>query len=142
MTDFTITGVSQTIAALQGMLAKAEVAAHDIVTRGQLVLESTAKRQFTGAHSAGTPTTSAPGSPPDVVSGTLRRSITHDKPEMTLDGLRGHVYPTAIYGRIQELGGDTPRGYLPPRPYMGPVPEKAEPELERIAREEWLKVRP
>jgi phage gpG-like protein len=93
------------------------------------VLEAEAKRQLgTYAHPRGTPTPSPRGQPPAVVTGTLRRSIRVTAPEPTgTAGWSISVGPTAIYGRIQELGGFTGRNgatYLPPRPYMDPALKK------------------
>lgn len=134
-------GIGKLVAALAATAGKAELVAVTIVKRGQVVVEDEAKRQFTGAHPPGTPTTSRPGAPPDVVTGTLRRSIKSDTPQRSgLGGAIGRVYPTAIYARIQELGGQTGRGghtTLPARPYMQPALEKAKPALQRIAVEEW-----
>lgn len=143
----TVIGVPQLLAAMQKATAEAEAAALNIVRRGQAVVEAEAKKQFTGAHAAGTPTTSRPGSPPDVVTGTLRRSIMSDRPAVAgpFGGAVGRVYPTAIYARIQELGGTTGRGgttRLPARPYMQPAHEASKPRLQRIAAEEWGRALP
>jgi hypothetical protein len=70
-----IAGVSEIQALLKGKILKADLAAVAIVRRAQAVVEANAKSQFTGSHAKGSPTTSSPGSPPDVVTGTLRRSI-------------------------------------------------------------------
>jgi hypothetical protein len=131
-------GVHEVIAALEKLAVEAAAASVRIVQRGQVVVEAEAKRQFTGAHAKGLRTTSSPGSPPDVVTGTLRRSIRSDKPSpVGAFGASGRVYPTAIYARIQELGGATRHGFLPPRPYMQPAHSKVLHELEAIAVEEW-----
>jgi len=75
----------------------------------------------TSAHPPGTPTPSAPGSPPAVVTGTLRRSITTER-RPGAGGVYVSVGPTAVYGRIQELGGRAGRGStLPARPYVAPA---------------------
>ena len=128
-------GVPEVGAALDAMVAASTEAALVIVRRGQAVVEGNIKRQFTGSHAKGQPTTSAPGSPPDVVTGTLRRSITSSTP--TLNGLMatGHVYPSVVYARIQELGG---RG-LPARPFTAPGADASLAAVQRIAVEEWTK---
>ena len=126
-------GVGELKAALDAMLLQVNASSVAIVRRGEAVVEAAAKKQFTGSHKKGTPTTSAPGSPPDVVSGTLRRSIISDVPVMEGFAAVGRVYPTAIYSRIQELGG---RG-LPPRPYMQPGYQSVTSRLAAIAVEEW-----
>jgi hypothetical protein len=132
-------GVHEVIAALERLAVEAAAASVRIVQRGQVVVEAEAKRQFTGEHKKGTPTTSSPGSPPDVVTGTLRRSIRSDQPSpVGAFGASGRVYPTAIYARIMELGGETWNGgFLPPRPYMQPAYLQAFDQLEAIAADEW-----
>lgn len=139
-------GVGEVVAAFTRTAAAAEAMAVVIVKRGQVVVEAEAKKAFTGAHPPGTPTTSRPGSAPDVVTGTLRRSIISDTPQRAgLLGAVGRVYPTAIYARIQELGGQTGRGgrtTLPARPYMMPAHEKVKPRLAQIAAEEWRRLVP
>lgn len=76
----------------------------------------------TSSHPRGTPTPSAPGEPPSLVTGTLRRSITVKGPTPLGRGRwEAQIGPTAVYGRIQELGGVTGRGaVLPARPYVQP----------------------
>jgi phage gpG-like protein len=59
------------------------------------------------------------------VTGTLRRSITVKGPHpLGLGRWEAQIGPTAVYGRIQELGGVTGRGgatVLPARPYVAPT---------------------
>ena len=78
-----------------------------------------------GAHPRGTRTGSPPGSPPWKISGDLRDSVKVDRAHETGAGVwEGKVGPTAIYARIQELGGHTGAGYrthLPPRPHLYPA---------------------
>ena len=128
-------GVPELAAALDAIVARTTASAEIIVRRGQAVVEANIKKQFTGAHAKGTPTTSAPGSPPDVVTGTLRRSVTSETPVLNGAVATGRVYPTAVYARIQELGG---RG-LPPRPYMEPAHQASLAAIQRIALEEWAR---
>jgi phage gpG-like protein len=82
------------------------------------------------------------GSGPNVVTGTLRRSIVMEGPVRTgLGTATARVGPTVVYGRIQELGGTItaknapylmisfPDGgfaqvtqvTLPPRPFLEPA---------------------
>lgn len=99
------------------------------------------KRRFVSAHSAGTTTPSAPGTPPAVVTGTLRRSVrTGPVTRVGFGSYSVKVGPTVVYARIQELGGViTPKTAahlrfrlggrevyaksvtLPPRPYFRPA---------------------
>ncbi|MFJ8798538.1 hypothetical protein [Streptomyces sp. NPDC102487] len=80
----------------------------------------------TSSHPKGTPTPSAPGEPPSLVSGTLRRSIKVVGPVPAGYGRwLAEVGPTAVYGRIQELGGTAGHGSeLPARPYVMPAYER------------------
>jgi len=77
-----------------------------------------------GEHDEGTPTGSVPPMPPWRISGTLSRSVWVEEPKFSLGGWTGRVGPTAIYGRIQELGGWTGAGHrthLPARPSLKPA---------------------
>jgi HK97 gp10 family phage protein len=128
-------GVAEVKAALDRIVAESTAASVRIVKRAEAVVEANAKKQFTGSHKRGEPTTSTPGSPPDVVTGTLRRSIVSDVPTLSGFVVTGRVYPTAVYARIQELGGQG----LPPRPYMQPAYEASLDKLRDIAVQEWGK---
>jgi hypothetical protein len=129
-------GVGAVQAALDHLLAEAAVASVQIVKRGQALVEGNIKKQFTGSHARGDPTTSAPGSPPDVVTGTLRRSLTSSPVSMSGFAAVGSVYPTAVYSRLQELGG----GNMPARPYMQPGYDESVSKLRAIAEQEWAKL--
>lgn len=80
-----------------------------------------AQRQLgLSSHGKDTPTPAAPGEPPSLITGQLRRSV-----RMIPKG-PGHVQvgATTVYARIQELGGWAGSGhasYLPPRPYLKPA---------------------
>lgn len=91
------------------------------------------------SHPAGTPTPAAPGSPPALVSGTLRRSARVVPAVASGPRAVASVRVAAIYARIQEKGGTVvakrakvlankrtgqvfgPRVKLPARPYMQPT---------------------
>lgn len=141
MTTSRVLGVDLLRGALTRLTVGVEAASALIVARAQAEVEAAAKAEFTAAHQTGTPTPSTPGSPPAVVTGTLRRSIRSDTPtQVRFGGFVGHVAPTTIYARIQELGGQAGRGLattLPARPYMAPALEKARPKLSAISRELW-----
>lgn len=126
---------SETQAGLDRILAEVTAASFRIVKRGQAVVEGNIKKQFIGSHARGDPTTSAPGSPPDVVTGTLRRSITSSPVSRSGLGAVGSIYPAEVYSRIQELGG----GNLPARPYMKPGYDQSVTKLSEIAQQEWAK---
>lgn len=77
------------------------------------------------SHPRGTPTPSAPGQPPALITGTLRRSVI-GQPARRIGAGRWEaaVGPTAVQARIQELGGRTGRNHattLPPRPSVRPA---------------------
>jgi len=63
---------------------------------------------------------SFPGTAPHKQTGHLQRSIVVERVN---DGMRAKVGPAQglRYGRMQELGGRTRFGTLPPRPYMAPA---------------------
>lgn len=141
MSDYSIIGIREVQAALDGMVTSARAAAVTIVKAGEAEVEAEIKKQFAGAHRRGTPTPSSPGQPPAVISGTLRRSIHSERPTVTGLGAAGRVYPTAVYARIQELGGHAGHSTLPARPYVRPGYEAAKPKLAAIAAAEWGKWR-
>ncbi len=74
------------------------------------VVEKQAKINVsTGSHRYGTPTPASPGRGPAVVSGNLRRSITHDRVARTATGWETRVGPAAgfypPYPRRSSSGG-------------------------------------
>ncbi|MEV0968516.1 hypothetical protein [Microtetraspora glauca] len=113
------------IVALQGFGDRASDgarAAADVMALGS---EREIKKTLrTFSHPKGTQTPSPPGSPPALVSGSLRRSVKAGRPRQTgAARWEAHTAPTIVYARIQELGGRTGRNhatYLPPRPYVAP----------------------
>ena len=76
-------------------------------------------------HERGTPTPSAPGDPPSKISGYLQGSLSRTPPVEAGAGIWSMLTgATAVYARIQELGGYAGRdhaSYLPPRPYLKPA---------------------
>jgi phage gpG-like protein len=84
-------------------------------------------------------TASPPGEPPFLRTGTLRRSVQVEGPTPTgPTSWMGQVGPTAVYGRIQELGGTAGRGsVLPARPYMLPAFDDVKDQIARLYREAW-----
>lgn len=91
------------------------------------------------SHPPGTGTPSPPGFPPARVTGQLAISIRTDPPiQVGSASWKTRVGPTAVYGRIQELGGVTGRNHatrLPPRPYLRPARNRmvANGSLQRVA---------
>lgn len=117
----------RTAAALRRMTADVlDEAQRQGLMQAALVVERAAKQKLTesGRHAPGTPTPSAPGSPPAIISGTLRASVKTTKP--IREGFGNYqimVGPTVVYGRVQELGGGPYN--LPARPYMQPAMEQS-----------------
>lgn len=72
-------------------------------------------------------TSSMPGTPPHKQSGRLQKIAR----QPVNDGYRIRVGPSngLKYGRIQELGGKTRFGTLPPRPYLEPSFQKMVPAI-------------
>lgn len=117
-------------------------------------------RRYT--HPPYTRTTSPPGEPPALVTGTLRRSVRAEPAIATGDwSARSSVAPHTVYARIQELGGHirpvraaalrwtedgqvvfSMHSYLPKRPYMAPARERmvADGSLRRAAQGEFGRV--
>lgn len=108
---------------MRQILGRVERATADAALRAGYEVQREAQRLLAlTSHPPGTPTPSAPGSPPSLVSGALRRSITVEPPVQHGDGWSIDVGPRIVYGRIQELGGSSNgSNYLPPRPYMAPA---------------------
>ena len=115
-----------TMAALYELAGKANRGARAGAEAMAAVGESAIKRQLSlSSHPAGTRTPAAPGSPPSLISGQLRRSVRRTGlASKSLGRWESRVAPTTVYARIQELGGHAGRhhaSYLPPRPYVAPA---------------------
>ena len=84
---------------------------------GAVAMREVQRQLGLSSHDAGTATPSPPGQPPSLITGQLRRSVI-----MRPKG-KAHVQvgATAVYARIQELGGAAGRNHasqLPARPYL------------------------
>ncbi|MFE7930753.1 hypothetical protein ACFU6S_18820 [Streptomyces sp. NPDC057456] len=122
-----VTGLSQLNAAIMAMEANVQRATRVATAQAGHLAEAAIKQQLTtSSHAKGTPTPSAPGEPPSLVSGALRRSTKVVGPiPVGFGRWLAEAGPTAVYGRIQELGGTAGRGAeLPPRPYVQPAYEQ------------------
>ena len=92
------------------------------------------------SHPPRTPTPSTPGSPPSRITGALGGSLSPTGPLDSDGGYTGQIGPTAVYARIQELGGVTGAGHrtrLPPRPYMQPTYDLLRGRVARIFADAW-----
>jgi len=93
------------------------------------------------SHKRGTPTPAPPGEPPAKISGHLARSVKGRGPQLVRRGVwSAEVGPTAVYSRIQELGGTTGRHHrthLPARPYVKPTVHAEFRHIREIYRRAW-----
>lgn len=124
-----VVGVTQLTEALLGTAKALDMATRIATSQASRLIERETKKTLaTSSHKRGTPTPSAPGEPPSLVTGTLRRSVKVKGPARMGGGRwSAQIGPTAVYGRIQELGGATGRDgatELPPRPFLRPTYEK------------------
>jgi len=122
-----VTGLSELNGALIALEADLQKATRVATAHAAHLAETAIKQMLTtSSHQKGTPTPSQPGEPPSLITGTLRRSIKVRGPVPAGYGRwLAEVGPTAVYGRVQELGGTAGRGAeLPPRPYVQPAYEQ------------------
>jgi len=89
----------------------------------RVIRDGTVDQLMLKEHAKGTPTPSAPGEPPAMITGGLKASVRIEPPRILSPGLvKGRVGPTKPYSRIQELGGEAGHGAkLPKRPYLKPA---------------------
>ena len=138
MAEIHMLGVSEFKAALERSVARQAAASREAVAKGAHTIEFYAKQQLSiGSHPKNEPTMSRPGEPPELVSGNLRRSVVVQGPTGSGTEFTAKVGPTAIYGRIQELGGWTGHSHLPARPYMKPALADSAGELRSLFKEAW-----
>lgn len=121
-----MTSIEDVSAKLRQMIEKAPAAAEaGVMAMGlDLTAEVKVDELSRTSHAAGTPTPSAPGNPPSLISGALRGSVYPDPP--MVHGYRAtiKVGGRTVYARIQEFGGQAGRNHastLPPRPYLSPA---------------------
>lgn len=129
--------------ALQAMQRRIERNTYRAGNRSMLLIEREVKVYLrTYTHPPGTPTPSPPGGPPALVTGHLRRSwrTVPARPGRKPFTVETEGGPTAVYARIQELGGRTGRGHrsrLPRRPYVRPRVRAVRREVRRIHIDQW-----
>lgn len=126
-------GVREFEAAFVKVAAQADAAARANVAAGAAALEKAAKGNFSGSHRRGGPHIG--GDRPNIVTGTLRRSIRHDPiTRLGLGDYATRVGPSVIYARSVELGNKPGmKGY----PYFEPAFEQIHPVFEAIAVRNW-----
>lgn len=133
-------GIKEFNAALARVQARQLVASRTALRKSLSLIERETKDLLTiGTHAPHEPTMSAPGEPPELVSGDLRRSVKQSPIEQIgPTRFQGEVGPTIEYGRIQELGGIAGHNaYLPSRPYLEPAFTNVLPEIFAVFKEEW-----
>jgi phage gpG-like protein len=120
-----VQGADQFAAALDQIALRMRSATRSATKEGIRLVKRRAFAQLSiYSHPPNTPTPSPPGAPPARITGHLRGGLSPTGPYSTGDGFAGKLGPTAVYSRIQELGGQAGRGHsvtLPPRPYMQPT---------------------
>jgi phage gpG-like protein len=123
---FVVKGGIEFRRALQAVVDANDRATRAATAKGAHLIEAETKKKLTtSSHKRGTPTPSRPGEPPSLISGQLRRSIKVEGPtQLGPATYQAKIGPTAVYGRIQELGGECGRRgatTLPARPYLAPA---------------------
>lgn len=134
-------GLREFLEAVRRVEEGAGEAAREAVAETAAMVERDAKANFQGAHKRGQPHTG--GDKPNVVTGTLRRSIKADPiRRYSLAEYGTVVAPRAIYGRRVELGwphsdGQVGHGVTRAFPFFGPAAKKAREEFPRVTAEKW-----
>lgn len=139
--EIEIEGISTIRAKLIEAAARADEVTRAATVTASALVERNAKDQLRkSSHRRKEPTPSSPGEPPSLVDGTLMRSVQTQGPTGTAGTYMASIGPTAVYGRIQELGGQAGRNHastLPPRPYMNPAWTGSMPEIETTYYTAW-----
>lgn len=136
-----ILGLHEFEAALVRVAKGAENAARDAVAETAALAEAGAKKNFEGAHAKGQPHVG--GDKPNIVTGTLRRSIRTDPIRRYALGDYGTIVaPRVKYARRVELGypgGGGGRGHQATRPfpYFTEPAKHAKDRFRTIAAERW-----
>lgn len=135
-----VRGAAEFSAALQTQMLAARAVTDLAVTQAaQQVGRNITDELMRKEHPHGTPTPSAPGEPPAMITGRLKASVTVE-PTRAVGSTRfeARVGPTAVYARIQELGGTAGHGaQLPARPYVRPALEASRAQVAVIFRAAW-----
>ena len=127
-----IVGWSAFSAAIDRVVVEADAASKAIVSEGAAAIEKASKQNFSGTHKKGKPHVG--GDLPNVVTGSLRRSIRHDPVRKVGFGTWGTtVGPTMVYGRRVELGFNGSKGY----PFFDPAVKANGDRLREIAEKHW-----
>jgi hypothetical protein len=127
-------GMKAVYDAIEKVGTQADAGAREIVAKSAAVMEAAAKANFSGSHKKGQPHVG--GEQPNIVTGSLRRSIRSDPLTRYGPGDYGtRVGPRMIYGRRVELGLGGKGAY----PFFNPAAKSSQPKFEAIAAEVWRK---
>lgn len=142
MVDSAWIGINQAIAALAKMDQRVDAATAVTVVQAGALTEAKAKANFEGSHKRGEPRVPNSDNKPNIVTGTLRRSIRSTPTVRLAGGYSVMVGPTTEYGRRVELGfvGQDSLGRRynqPPYPYFGPAVEEVRVEAHALAISNW-----
>lgn len=136
-----VEGAEEWGAAVDATLGRVRAATDHAVDDGLAVIQVEAQRNLSlTSHPRGTPTPSAPGEPPSLISGALRRAMKSRRDQRGPDVYSGATGPAIVYGPIQERGGWAGAGhrsYLPPRPYLRPAVTSATPKIRKLFADAW-----
>lgn len=127
------------VAALERLASRAGDVTHKAAADGaEIVAAATVAKLTEKSHPPGTKTPSAPGEPPAMISGHLMESVHTTAVDTTANRYEVSVGPTAVYARIQELGGTAGRGaQLPARPYLSPALEETRAAIGDLVTQAW-----
>lgn len=135
-----VEGLDQFDAAVARLMDRIDDAGRAIAVESLAVVERRAKGNFEGSHPRGMPHVG--GAKPNIVSGTLRRSIRQTPVRRAgAQAWAGSVGPTTVYGRRIELGypGGEGRGRqrTRPFPYLKPAVVESYDDIRGIGRRHW-----
>ena len=147
MVEVIISGINEFDNGLKRSMAKADIAARNIVTKGALVIERKAKEGFNPRPSGSQRTSKSgrtyyqgapkyPATPPKPTqrSGNLRNSIkTQQVTSLGAGRWQSDTGPSVKYAGFVEYGTSRSREF----PYMTPGIKSSYEEINRIAQEEW-----
>ena len=147
MVEVIISGINEFDNGLKRSMAKADIAARNIVTKGALVIERKAKEGFNPRPSGSQRTSKSgrtyyqgapqdPATPPKPTqrSGNLRNSIkTQQVTSLGAGRWQSDTGPSVKYAGFVEYGTSRSREF----PYMTPGIKSSYEEINSIAQEEW-----
>ena len=147
MAEVIISGINEFDNGLKRSMAKADIAARNIVTKGALVIERKAKEGFNPRPSGSQRTSKSgrtyyqgapqyPATPPKPTqrSGNLRNSIkTQQVTSLGAGRWQSDTGPSVKYAGFVEYGTSRSREF----PYMTPGIKSSYEEINSIAQEEW-----